>query len=341
MDIEKKIKELRLLPLFPDKNFAYSTFKLEDGGDAIKIEDLRDEVNLRFTITLYYAKNNDTTKKYVVLGRVYNYENGEDYLNLTKTYEQSGFYDALNNFNAIYEELAKKFNELLLDELKKDLEKEKQKAKEEEEKYKEESKGGDGQDSEEDSEGQDESGQGGGGQDSEEDSEGQGGGDGENMSSEDIQKFIDQLNKQLDNSDSSGQSNDSGIDLEDFLEKVNDGKVDNDFTKNYNNQDLKREIDEEKRDVNPMPTFDENYMDAFDENPTKPVYQVLKEKLNVDDFELKRRFPNPDFVKDFINSLSKKEVDDLSGKVGIEESLTTLDKKNKLSVNLITEIQNL
>mgnify|MGYP000253207087 CR=1 FL=1 len=51
MSVEKKIKELRLIPLFPDKNFNYTSFDLKDGGEVIEIIDLREESNLRFKIS--------------------------------------------------------------------------------------------------------------------------------------------------------------------------------------------------------------------------------------------------------------------------------------------------
>ena len=122
--------------------------------------------------------------------------------------------------------------------------------------------------------------------------------------------------------------------------KVNEGKTDNDFTKNYNNEDLKKEIDEEKRDINPSPIFDENYMDAFDEKQLNSVSEILKDNFKIDNSELKRRFTTPDFVNDFVNTLSTKELESISDKVGIEKELSLSDKRKKISVNLITEIQN-
>jgi hypothetical protein len=340
MDIEKKIKELRLLPLFPDKNFNYSSFDLNEGGDTIKITDLKEEVNLKFTIALFYAKNSG---RYVIMGRVYNYENGEDFTNITQDYKNVGLSDAVNKFNFHYEELAKKFNELLLETLKEELEKEKEKAKEEEEKAKEEQggdeQGGEGQ------EGGDE--QGGEGQESE--SEGQEGdekgGEGQGaegkMSSKDIQDFIDQLDNQIDNKDTNGQSTDKSIDLEDFLKKVEEGKVDNDFSKYRNDKDLKEEIDKEKQ---PQPNdmqFLDNMQNEFGEKEYKPVVNALKEKLKVDDLELKRRFPTPDFVRDFVFLLGKNEIEDLSDRIGIEKEVSLNDKKSILATNLITELQNI
>jgi hypothetical protein len=351
MDIEKKIKELRLLPLFPDKNFNYSSFDLNEGGDTIKITDLKEEVNLKFTIALFYAKNSG---RYVIMGRVYNYENGEDFTNITQDYKNVGLSDAVNKFNFHYEELAKKFNELLLETLKEELEKEKEKAKEEEEKAKEEQggdeQGGEGQEGGDEQGGEGQEGgdeQGGEGQESE--SEGQEGdekgGEGQGaegkMSSKDIQDFIDQLDNQIDNKDTNGQSNDEAIDLEDFLKKVEEGKVDNDFTKNRNDKDLKEEIDKEKQ---PQPNdmqFLDNMQNEFGEKEYKPVVNALKEKLKVDDLELKRRFPTPDFVRDFVFLLGKNEIEDLSDRIGIEKEVSLNDKKSILATNLITELQNI
>ncbi len=358
MDIQQKIKELRLIPLFPDKNFNYTSFDLSEFGDVIKITDLREEANLKFTIGLFYSKNTD---KYVVLGRVYNYENGEDFTNITQDYKNVGLSDAINKFNFHYEELAKKFNELLLETLKEELEKEKEKAKEEEEKSKEEQGGdeqdgegqdgkgqdGEGQDGEEqggdeqDGESQDGEGQDGEGQDGEgQDGEGQGG-EGK-MSSKDIQNLIDQLDNQIDNKDTSGQSNDQAIDLEDFLKKVEEGKVDNDFSKYRNDKGLKAEIENEKQpEPSGLEFLDDDFQKEFDEKQYSPVTQALKEKLKIDDSEIKRRFPTPDFVRDFVFLLGKNEIEDLSNRIGIEKEVSLNEKKSIIATNLITELQNI
>jgi hypothetical protein len=382
MDIQKKIKELRLLPLFPDSNFEYTYFNLSDFGRVIDINDLREDVNLRFTITLFYA-DKGFFEKYTILGRVYNYENGEDFLNISNSYTKVGIFEAINKFNEFYEELAKKFNELLLKDLKEELEKEKQKAKEKEDKQKKEkdnkdkgqdSEGEDseGQDSEgQDSEGEDSEGQDGEGQDGEgEDSEGQGGegqdgegedgegedgegqdgegqrseGQGGELSSKDIQDLLDQINQENSSEGVEGQSDVNGIDFEDFLNKVNEGKIPNDFTKHYNNPELIREINSLNKAEEPeddLRFLDSNYDESFEEKNYGSLGEVLKEQFKINNFELKRRFPNPDFIKDFVSILSKKEVDNLSEKIGIEENFSTLEKKNKLITNLITEIQNL
>ena len=355
INIEQKIKELRLLPLFPDMNFNYTSFELDKTGEVIKITDLREEINLRFTISLFYAEKS-STGLYVVLGRVYNYESGEDLLNISEQYPLTGLSDAINKFNFHYEELAKKFNELLLETLKEELEKEKEKAKEEEEKSKEEQDGesqdgegqdGEGQDGEgQDGEGQDGEGQDGEGQDGDEqDGEGQDGEgqDGEGkMSSKDIQNLIDQLDNQINNKDTSGQSNDQAIDLEDFLKKVEEGKVDNDFSKYRNDKGLKAEIDNEKQpEPSGLEFLDDDFQKEFDEKQYSPVTQALKEKLKIDDSEIKRRFPTPDFVRDFVFLLGKNEIEDLSNRIGIEKEVSLNEKKSIIATNLITELQNI
>ena len=340
--------------MFPDKNFNYSSFDLNEGGDTIKITDLKEEANLRFTIALFYARNSES---YIILGRVYNYENGEDFINITQDYENIGLSDAINKFNFHYEELAKKFNELLLETLKEELEKEKEKAKEEEEKAKEEQggdeQGGDEQgENEEDGEGQDGEGQDGEGQEGgdEQGGEGQEGGDeqggdkqggGGKMSSKDIQNLIDQLDNQIDNKDTNGQSNDEAIDLEDFLKKVEEGKVDNDFSKYRNDKGLRDEIDEEKQPKQNDMGFLDDIQNEFEKKDYKSVISALREKLKVDDSEIKRRFPTPDFVRDFVFLLGKNEIEDLSDRIGIEKEISLNDKKSILATNLITELQNI
>ena len=162
------------------------------------------------------------------------------------------------------------------------------------------------------------------------------------MSSKDIQKLIDQLDNQIDNKDTSGQSNDEAIDLEDFLKKVEEGKVDNDFSKYRNDKGLKAEIDNENQiEPNPLDFLDEDLEKEFDEKQYSPVTQALKEKLKIDDSEIKRRFPTPDFVRDFIFLLGKNEIEDLSNRIGIEKEVSFNDKKSILATNLITELQNI
>ena len=161
------------------------------------------------------------------------------------------------------------------------------------------------------------------------------------MSSKDIQDFIDQLDNQIDNKDTKGQSNDEAIDLEDFLKKVEEGKVDNDFTKNRNDKGLKDEIDKEKQPEQNDMGFLDNMQNEFAEKEYKPVVSALKEKLKVDDLELKRRFPTPDFVRDFVFLLGKNEIEDLSDRIGIEKEVSLNDKKSILATNLITELQNI
>ena len=353
MDIENRIKELRLIPLFPNKNFNYTSFVLEDGGEVIKISDIREEAKLSFAISLYYAK--DSTMNYVILGSVRNYPNGEVYLAIKEEYAHLGLADAINKFNFHYEELAKKFNELLLETLKEELEKEKEKAKEEEKSKEEQGENEQGEDEEggEGQEGGDE--QGGEGQKSESegegegqegdgkegDGQGQGQGGGGKMSSKDIQNLIDQLDNQIDNKDTNGQSNDEAIDLEDFLKKVEEGKVDNDFTKYGNDKDLKGEIDKEKQPEQNDMSFLDDMQNEFGQKEYKPVVNALREKLKVDDLELKRRFPTPDFVRDFVFLLGKNEIEDLSDRIGIEKEISLNDKKSILATNLITELQNI
>ena len=161
------------------------------------------------------------------------------------------------------------------------------------------------------------------------------------MSSKDIQNLIDQLDNQIDNKDTNGQSNDEAIDLEDFLKKVEEGKVDNDFTKNRNDKGLRDEIDEEKQPNQNDKGFLDDIQNEFAEKEYKSVVNALREKLKVDDSEIKRRFPTPDFVRDFVFLLGKNEIEDLSDRIGIEKEISLNDKKSILATNLITELQNI
>ena len=84
---------------------------------------------------------------------------------------------------------------------------------------------GDGEDGED---GDGEDGEDGDGEDGEDGEDGDGDGDGEDdLTDEEIDRLIESLNKR------EGQSQTDGADFEDFLEMVNKGEIDNDFTENY------------------------------------------------------------------------------------------------------------
>jgi hypothetical protein len=359
MTIKEKIDALQLVPLFPDTNYFIGKDKIANEyaitNDSIIIRYNREEANLTMTALMIRTAN---TKKYSRVFLVVNTNgNTRIYENFSSDAEQEyldNLTELLNKFNEYYEATAKVFNEELMKSIKEELEKEKekQKQKEEQEKQEQEEKGEEekSEEQEESEEGESEEGEGeeseeGEGEESEEGEgeEGEGEGEGE-MSSEEIQKMIDELSKDQSGQGQEGQSDNKGdeIDLEDFLNEVEKGNADNDFGKDYNNKDLKGKIDYEKQQQE-QPDGQEQPK-GRQEEPKYTLTNVLgtiKEMFNTNDEDMKRRFPNPTSISDFVDSLSKAKIEELSNKVGLPSELSNLEKTKQIKTNLITEIQNI
>ena len=361
MTIKEKIDALQLVPLFPDTNYFVGKDPILNGSkitsDSIAFTYIRREADLMMTALMLRTAN---TKKYSRVFLVVKMSEGAGtpsiYENLSKAGDDEyldNLPELLNKFNEYYEATAKVFNEELMKSIKEELEKEKQKQKQkeeqekqeqeekgEEEKSEEQEQGEEGEQSEGEKGEKPKKGEGNGGQGEGEEGEGEEG----EMSSEEIQKMIDELTKDQSGQGQEGQSDNKGdeIDLEDFLKEVEKGNADNDFGKDYNNKDLKGKIDYEKQQQE-QPNGQEQPK-GFPQEQQYSVTNVIgsvKEMFNTNDEDIKRRFPNPTSISDFVDSLSKAKIEELSNKVGLPSELSNLEKTKQIKTNLITEIQNI
>lgn len=371
MTIKQKIDALQLVPLFPDSNYFVgkdeSTNGMKITSDSIAVTYLRREADLMMTALMLRTAN---TKKYSRVFLVVKISGGAGtpsiYENVSKNGDEEyldNLTELLNKYNEYYEATAKVFNEKLMESIKEELEKEKEKQleKEQQEKQEQEEKGeqekseeqeqseGEGEEEgeEQESEGEGEEKEGEKGEKGEKGEQGEGegeGGEGEEMSSEEIQKMIDDITKDQKGEGQQGQSDNKGdeIDLEDFLNEVEKGNADNDFGKNYNNQELKGQIDYEKQQQQEPEGQEQSK--GFPQEQQYSVTNVLgsvKEMFNTNDEDIKRRFPNPTSISDFIDALSKSKIDELADRVGLPSELSNLEKTKQIKSNLITEIQNI
>lgn len=321
MNIQEKIKDLGLVPLFPDYNYFESS---KNENDKLKVTS--DEYDFRQVMSfkrplikraLYVSmeilnENFDTEMHFVindyeVTGDAF-YR--DDYFDL----KFNNLPDVLNFFNEKYENVAKVFNELLLQQLKDELAEEKKKQ-DETRKQKQE---GEEKEQEQD-----------------------------DMSSQDIDKLLEELQKEQENESTQGQSNsnDDDIDLEDFLDKVEQGEAENDFTKGYNNPELKEQINNEKLQQL-SPEFEDMNFDLPD-FPSQPsnsnkkiqgVKNAFLDMLNTNSEDIKRQFPTEKSVKSFVSLLSPQELDFISAKVGLPEGLSRIEKQKLITSNFITEL---
>jgi len=347
MNIQEKIKELGLVPLFPDYYYFRSSKSTENDtlkitADTFEFKQVmrfnRPSINAFLHISLSIVNENFDTDMHLVISTgsvstsidaVYR----DDYSDL----KFDNLPDVLNFFNEKYETVAKVFNEMLLEKLKEELEEEKKKQEEQEQEEQEQQE----QEKSEQEEG-------------EEEGEGEGEGQGEKepkeMSAEEIEKLLEELKKEQ-NGKSSGQSDNGGdeIDLEDFLDKVEKGEAGNDFTKNYKDKDLKEKIDDEKRGEQGDGEPDDMDFDLpdFPEPPTNTdkriegVLNAIVDMLNTDKGDIKRQFPTEKSAKSFVSLLSPKELDFITTQVGLSETLSRFEKQKLITSNFITELQNI
>ena len=264
--------------------------------------------------------------------------------------------DVLNFFNEKYEIVAKVFNEMLMEQLKEELEEEKKKQEEKEQQEQEKSEKGDGdgepqeQEKSEQGEGEGEP-QDGEGEGEPQQGDGKGKGKPKDMSAEDIQKLIDELNSDQKGQSDKGQSNNDGdeIDLEDFLNKVEKGEAENDFTKGYKDKELKDKIDNEKREEQGEGEPDDMDFDLPDfpepeSNSDKRIEGVLDaiiDMLNTDKEDIKRQFPTQKSAKSFVSLLSPNELDFIITQVGLPDTLSRFEKQKLITSNFITELENI
>jgi hypothetical protein len=358
MNIKETVEKYKLIPLFPDANIGENEEMIcKITETSISFSGVRKVNGLGFICMVVFNKKdgsyNCTYSSLIFRGQG---ENLKTIYDNTVTSTKANLPDLMNFYNEFYEQWAKEVNKLISDDLKDELEKakEEQKQKEEQEKSEQgeqEEKGEQGEDSEsgEGEEGGEESGEEGGEESSEseqgeEGGEGgdesgeQGEGEGGEMSSEDIEKMIEEINKSQSGENQEGQSssNSDNIDLEDFLEQVEEGNADNDFTKNYNNKELKEKIDYQKQENQDMGSSSaKQELQSYEVNN---VLRAVQDILGVNSDEVKRRFPTKKSITGFVGSLSKDEIDSIASNVGIPNEISTIEKQKQISNNLAKEI---
>ena len=331
MNIQEKIKELGLVPLFPD--YYYFNSSKSSDNDTLKITD--DDENdfkqvMRFNRplidkNLYIAlvidnKNLDTDMHFVITTGSVSSRGDDIYRDDYRELKFNNLPDILNFFNEKYETVVKVFNEMLLEKLKEELEQPEEGEKEE---------------GDEDGEPQ----------------EGEGEGEPQEMSAKDIEKLLEELSKDQKGQSKQGQNDNSidEIDLEDFLDKVEKGEAENDFTKGYKDKDLKEKIDYEKRgeqgDGEPddmdfeLPDFPEP--ESNSDNRVEGVLEAIIDMLNTDREDIKRQFPTEKSAKSFVSLLSPNELDFIITRVGLPDTLSRFEKQKLITSNFITELENI
>jgi hypothetical protein len=169
------------------------------------------------------------------------------------------------------------------------------------------------------------------------------------MSSEDIEKLLEELKKEQ-KGKSKGQSDNEGdeIDLEDFLDKVEKGEAENDFTKGYKDKALKDKIDNENREENKegepddmdfeLPDFPEPQGNS--DKRIEGVLDAIVDMLDANREDIKRQFPTQKSAKSFVSLLSPNELDFITTQVGLSESLSRFEKQKLITSNFITELEN-
>lgn len=329
-----KIKELELIPLFPDLNYFegkspnFEQFRVSD--DTISCYVARHKADLALYIRMEYQKA--TSKGYFCSWSfsVARIDPSEDSLfEIQQNKPEAVYFDnlpeVLNKFNELYEVTAKEFNKRLMEQIKDELEKEKQKKKEQEQSDENKEPSNADQDQSK--------------SDSSDNYEKE-----KDMNSDEIQNLLDELEDDSQEGQSSADSN--TIDFEDFIDQVDDGKTENDFTANYNNKELKDKIDEEKKSQPEITEASNNSPFSMPDkqnpqNDVDKIFNPIKKLLGVSDEEMKRRFPTENAVKDFINSLTKAEVNSIVEKSGLFSDLKFSDVKKEIANQMITKIQNI
>jgi hypothetical protein len=352
MNIQEKIKELGLVPLFPD--YYYFNSSKSSDNDTLKIlqDDYDFNQKMRFErpiidkmlyVSMSIVNDNFDTEMHFVIDKI---SGGGDkiYREDFRDLKFDNLPDILNFFNEKYETVAKVFNEMLLEKLKEELEEEKKK--QEEQEQQEQEKSDEGQPEEGEGEPQEGEGEGEG-----EPQEGEGEGEPKEMSAKDIEKLLEELSKDQKGKSKQGQNDNSGdeIDLEDFLDKVEKGEAENDFTKGYKDKDLKKKIDYEKRgeqgEVEPddmdfeLPDFPEP--ESNSDKRIDGVLNAIIDMLHTDREDIKRQFPTEKSAKSFVSLLSPNELDFITTQVGLSDTLSRFEKQKLITSNFITELEKI
>jgi hypothetical protein len=213
-ELRDRIKELNLLPPYIDKEYFLSNGnsyneKNYSGGAIITLMKSNNIGGKDFAFSFGVTFKNDIVSPMLNLGiNSYFTVNKELQNKINESFSESNPL-AFDLISFYYEKQASEYNKMILDLLKEDIKEEQQKQKEKEESGEEQ--------------GEDE------------------------MSSDELQEIIEQM----DNESRGGQSENSqdDIDLEDFLDEVGDNNAEPDFTENYQDKDLKKNIDEKKEEA--------------------------------------------------------------------------------------------
>jgi hypothetical protein len=348
MNIQEKIKELGLVPLFPDYYYFNSSKSSDNDRLKINSDDYDFKQNMFFHrplidkmlyVSMEIVNSNFDTEMHFVIDKI---SGGGDkiYREDFRDLKFDNLPDVLNFFNEKYETVAKVFNQMLLEKLKEELEEEKKK--QEEQEQQEQEKSDEGQP--EEGEGEPQEGEG-------EPQEGEGEGEPKEMSAKDIEKLLEELSKDQKGKSKQGQNDNSGdeIDLEDFLDKVEKGEAENDFTKGYKDKELKDKIDYEKRgeqgegepdDMDfELPDFPES--ESNSDKRIDGVLNAIIDMLHTDREDIKRQFPTEKSAKSFVSLLSPNELDFITTQVGLSETLSRFEKQKLITSNFITELENI
>ena len=258
------------------------------------------------------------------------------------------FTELFSKVNNLWEEFSAKWNELQMEELKNDLDEkqdnQEQETKSEQDQEQQDQDGDQNSDEEQDGDGDGQDNKGEKGED--EGDKTDNGSDSDNGEESEEENALKDWVKEnfpelFDNKKPSGQSEyGEGDDLEKFMEQVEKGNVEGDFTDEEEREKAKEFIESESGDC------DDDYCDGKQKRkPPKIEYieinatQLIGALLGgLDEGEVKRRFPNKRSVNNIISSLTRDEIE--VGKMLMKlEDISVPQAKEILRKNLIEELE--
>ena len=283
-------------------------------------------------------------------------ENGETtderVFDIQKSIADIDFTQTFLRINNLWEEFSAKWNELQMEELKNDLDDKQDNQEQEtesEQNQEEQDQQGDQEgdqrgEEEQDTDGDGENGDGEKGEDKGDSGDDESGGeDGEESEEENALKdwVKENFPELFDNKEPSGQSEyGEGDDLEKFMEQVEKGNVEGDFTDDEEREKAKEFIESEGGDGEDDDGDDkrkkkEPKIEDIEINATKLIGALLG---GLDEGEVKRRFPNKRSVNNIISSLTREEIE--VGKMLMQlEDISVPQAKNIIRRNLIEELE--
>lgn len=358
--VSQDLSKLNLLPTYIDLDklnaLKFVSVQLGDKKrQLIEIDVKSEKYSGIFSVNGYV--NNELNAFITVLD-----ENKEDTDEIafseSKSLKDIDFTQTFLRINNLWEEFSAKWNELQMEELKNDLDdkQDNQEQETESEQNQEEQDQQDQQDQQGDQEG-DQSGE----EEQDTDGDGQredgekgedegdtgddesGGEDGKESEEENALKdwVKENFPELFDNKKPSGQSEyGEGDDLEKFMEQVEKGNVEGDFTDEEEREKAKEFIESEGGDGEDDYGDDkrkkkEPKIEDIDINATKLIGALLG---GLDEGEVKRRFPNKRSVNNIISSLTRDEIE--AGKMLMQlEDISVPQAKDIIRRNLIEELE--